>query len=174
MAIGENAFKNNLEIEEVYVPDGIQSIGKNAFRGCRFLAVASLPENLEIIPKSCFENCFSLKQMNVPSGLKVIGDRAFKYCYSLRDFTLNDGLEKIGKDSLIAGFILNDNGDFADLYIPESLKHIDKAVPFYLKIRLLVKGNSAGHKYAVKNHIQYKLVDQPPVEIGKWVFDEDL
>jgi hypothetical protein len=54
--IGENAFKNNDQIEEVKA-EGVQTIGNQAF-----------------------ENCSSLEKVKFGKDLSSIGDKAFNYC----------------------------------------------------------------------------------------------
>ncbi|OOM78336.1 autolysin [Clostridium puniceum] len=65
--IGENAFKNNLKIVSVTIPDSVTIIGRCAFEGCS-----------------------NLKSVTIPLGIKEVNSEAFKWCSNLTN--INAGL----------------------------------------------------------------------------------
>lgn len=59
-AIGENAFKNNTDVETVIIPDGVTSIEDFAFYKCTGLKYVSIPESVTSISEDSFYRCSAL------------------------------------------------------------------------------------------------------------------
>ena len=116
--IDSSAFRNNVTLESVTLPEGmtyIQSyafrdctalksvsfpttltrIGSYAFEGCSALETADLPAGLERIDKNAFQNCISLTSAALPSSLVALGSYTFSGCSSLDTLTLGEGLTTI-------------------------------------------------------------------------------
>jgi len=75
-SIGECAFKQNVRIEEIIIPDSVVEIGMGAFLECSHLKKAVLPKGLKIIPAVCFRNT-ALSEIVLPETLEEIGVQAF-------------------------------------------------------------------------------------------------
>lgn len=88
-------FKNINDITKVVVSDGITSIGDNAFSSLFNLEEISLPDSVESIGIAAFQNCGAAKFV-APASLKSIGKNAFLDT-SLKEVVLNDGLETLGE-----------------------------------------------------------------------------
>ncbi len=58
--IGENAFKNNTDIETVIIPEGVTSIEDFAFYKCTGLKYVSIPESVTSISEDSFYRCGAL------------------------------------------------------------------------------------------------------------------
>lgn len=58
--IDGNAFSNNSEITEVYLPDSVATIGSCAFFGCKNLSRIVIGKGIRGIKASTFANCLSL------------------------------------------------------------------------------------------------------------------
>ena len=58
--IGENAFKNNTDIETVIIPEGISSIEDFAFYKCTGLKYVSIPESVTSVSEDGFYRCGAL------------------------------------------------------------------------------------------------------------------
>ena len=58
--IGKDAFKNNKDILEVVISEGITTIGESAFNGCDKLKKITLPSSLGKINNYAFQNCIHL------------------------------------------------------------------------------------------------------------------
>lgn len=82
--IGESAFKNNNNIEEVNIPDTVK-----------------------VIEDSAFENCTNLKKLRLPQSMREIGNQSFRRC-DIQSLVLPK-LSTIG----CAAFSKNKNGSFA-------------------------------------------------------------
>ena len=65
--IGENAFKNNDQIEEV-VAEGVKNIGNQAFENCSSLEEVKLGDNVESLGEKVFNNCGLVDVMAVKSA----------------------------------------------------------------------------------------------------------
>lgn len=59
-AIGENAFKNNTDIETVIIPEGVNSIEDFAFYKCTGLKYISIPESVTSVSEDGFYRCGAL------------------------------------------------------------------------------------------------------------------
>ena len=60
-AIRGRAFKNCSSLEEIVIPEGVDSIGTNCFFGCSELKKITLPSTIRVIAKDAFNGCTSLK-----------------------------------------------------------------------------------------------------------------
>jgi hypothetical protein len=74
----------------------IKVIGEGAFFDCHDLNEIRLPEGLEEIAESAFYNS-GVAKLDLPSTVKVIGDRAFYNCKNLTEVIVPPGLTSIGK-----------------------------------------------------------------------------
>ncbi len=90
--IAAEAFKNNLTLETLMLPDTITHIGDYAFAGCQNLETIMVSTRLESIGDYAFNNCYALTDFEFPDALVTLGTYAFSNCYSLRTAALNEGL----------------------------------------------------------------------------------
>lgn len=123
--IGEKAFSNNVNLNEIKIAEGLTQCNKEAFANCSFTKVV-LPESLDSLGMKIFENCnkleeltlpivstnkigdlFSETQSSVPTTLKKINiiatenipDYFFEGIGSLQEVSVEEGLKKIGVGS---------------------------------------------------------------------------
>jgi len=83
--IGSKAFKDNIKITSVTVPDGC-SVEKNAFENCAALESVTFEGDVPHIGGEAFLNCTSLKKITFKKqSAKVgyIGKKAFVNCFKL-------------------------------------------------------------------------------------------
>ena len=85
------------EIQQVILPDGLESIGDLAFYQCKNLLTVAIPESVTDIGNYAFLDCEKLKLVTLGSGVRSIGVSAFENCYSLKSITLPDSLISIGQ-----------------------------------------------------------------------------
>eukprot|EP00985_Skeletonema_marinoi_P022912 scaffold14882_cov102-Skeletonema_marinoi.AAC.2 len=114
--IPANAFRGNLDIEEVKCHDRVKTVRERAFRNCPSLRIVIMPGveevegyafsncyaltdvecgKLERIGRSAFRCCESLGSINLPSA-KTVGDSAFYECKALTNVEFGKELESIG------------------------------------------------------------------------------
>jgi len=94
--VGNEAFRDNLLIQDVTFQEGLTSIGENAFFGCTNLRSATLPNTVTNIGGGVFAYCAKLKKANLPVSLTNLPQYVFYHCYSLTNIELPSNLQRIG------------------------------------------------------------------------------
>ena len=94
--IDKNAYKDCLNLEEIYIPDTVTEIGEGAFCGCVNLKEVRLSASVKAIPVRAFFRCKNLVKVSVPSSIDEIGDHAFSECGALAEIKLPGRLKRIG------------------------------------------------------------------------------
>ncbi len=77
------------------IPDNIQKIGDEAFRDCMNLASIDIPNSVEHIGSGAFSACNTLTSIFIPDGVKSIGEGAFANCDSLKSVTIGRDVKSI-------------------------------------------------------------------------------
>lgn len=115
---GYTGYSTRLDIPETI--DGVQvtAVGDQAFKGNLFLSYLTLPEGLTSIGNEAFMDVSTLLHVEFPSTLKTISDRAFCHSYRGAIMELPEGLESIGAEAFVYA------GVQGALYLPEGLKTI--------------------------------------------------
>ncbi len=146
--LSDRAFAGCESIEEINVPDTVDTIGEYAFYACKSLKTLTIPDTVTSIGFGAFQKCLSLEKVVIPESVTELGRAAFmecnaitsvgpvgsgasvelpaiyteisgfSACKSLETVTVPDGVEEIVE----YGF----NGDPAltTLILPDSLKKI--------------------------------------------------
>ena len=128
--IGEKAFQNCLNVENIVLPDTVKIISNNAFQSCVNLRSVAMPFGITEIYDNAFTGCSSLTSIELPESLIKIGKSIFSGCKKLKpiDFS-NKNIEY----KFYKGFeIQNNNLTYFDqtintdqnLYIPNGIKTI--------------------------------------------------
>ena len=94
--IGNNAFKGNINLQRVIIPDSVITIGHQAFYNCRRLTSIKLPAGLTSIEYGAFQGCRGITSITIPEGVTSIGDKVFYNCSRLASITLPNSLSSIG------------------------------------------------------------------------------
>ena len=126
-AIGNRAFKGNLRLAAVTIPDTVTEIGQDAFSGCTGLTSIKLPKNLKILGDESFRDCTGLTSVLIPKTVEntqgyyngVYGP--FRGCNNLQEVKFEDGMTRI--PNLILGFC----GAKLNIVIPDSVTEIGEA-----------------------------------------------
>ena len=66
--IGDKAFSNNSDIEEIALPETLEFIGMHAFLHCQKLSKINMPQSLKII-KGAFNVTPALKNLSIPANV---------------------------------------------------------------------------------------------------------
>lgn len=74
--VAKDTFKD-CSIEELIIPEGVETIEDDAFNACKKLTRITLPESLKKIGRNAFSHC-GVKNLEVPDGVKRIGSGAFE------------------------------------------------------------------------------------------------
>ncbi|MBQ7534372.1 MAG: leucine-rich repeat domain-containing protein [Stomatobaculum sp.] len=75
--IGGNAFKGNMTLKSVVIPEGVTWIQGSAFEGCQNLEKVVLPDTLLEIGPNAFRNCPNLTDIVLPQSVCQVGSSAF-------------------------------------------------------------------------------------------------
>lgn len=97
LGIREGAFKNCVDIENMYLLDGVLRIDREAFSGCVNLETIDLPSTTVVIDEFAFIDCLSLTDLQLPKDLQRIGAHAFENCESLERIIIPEGVTSIGE-----------------------------------------------------------------------------
>lgn len=117
-SIDERAFYNCRGIFDIEIPDSVTEIGDYAFYGCTYLENVKLSENLVSIGNYAFNQCKAITSIDLPDSLTSIGNYAFYKCTGLADVTLTKNLTSIGTSAF--GFT-----KIKEVTIPASLETAD-------------------------------------------------
>lgn len=117
--IGGWAFRQNLKLASIELPDDVESIGPGAFSMCPNLVSAKLPKNLAIIENRLFHDSFRLESVKAPETLTEIGTAAFYGCERLASMTLPGTVARIGGRAFFKCVRLT------GLALPENLAGVD-------------------------------------------------
>ncbi len=94
-------FRNNSEIEEIVVPEGVEVIRRSMFYGCENLVKVTLPSTLKEIEAFAFYGCIQLRELvfTHADGLENMGASAFEQCQSLESFKVPKHIKSIAKNT---------------------------------------------------------------------------
>ena len=84
-------------LEEIVIPDTVQTIESSAFRGCVNLTKIDLQDGLTQIGNSVFLDCSALKDVVIPESCTTIGNSAFENCINLASAVLPSKLDRISE-----------------------------------------------------------------------------
>ena len=87
--IGNEAFKNCNNLNNLTLGNGVQSIGDSAFIGCRGLTEITITNNVQTIGSYSFAGCSNLLEVNFGSDLINFGSSAFYNCNKLEKVNIN-------------------------------------------------------------------------------------
>lgn len=95
IALGENAFRENVQLTGVTLPDSVLTIGEGAFYGCTALTQVRLPQKLEKLETDLFYGCTALAEIELPASLTNIGYGCFEGCTALNHVVLPEEVDTV-------------------------------------------------------------------------------
>ena len=109
-SIGNEAFSEMNEVDQIELPSTLTSIGSNAFESCSSLKTVKIPEKVEKIGQAVFFKCSSLEsiivnghneQYQTIDGVLMTKDgKRIVHCptkLEKKEYVIPDGVEVIGK-----------------------------------------------------------------------------
>lgn len=114
-------------LEEITIPDTVETIGHCAFLKCEKLKKVTFPKNLKEIEENAFWKCSSLEKAILPEGLESIEGGAFEECSALAEVFLPQTIAKCGKN------IFNEDTSLKKITFEEGTTTIFGADPVYNK-----------------------------------------
>ena len=94
--LGDCAFRDNISLTSVSLPDELITIRNCAFQGCTGLSTLSIPDTVTSIGEYTFQNCTGLTYVYLGKCLNSLGYRAFRYCNNITTIVSPDALTSIG------------------------------------------------------------------------------
>ena len=95
VTIGERAFADRRDIEDVQLPDTVKHIGAHAFGHCSHLECIVIPDSVTRIDDFAFSTCTQAKSIVLGKGISELGNSVFIRCLGAQEVVLPDTLEVI-------------------------------------------------------------------------------
>ncbi len=92
--IGNNAFRDYINLETVEIKGSVTTIETYAFLQCNKITNVVFPESLNIIEEGAFSGCTSLKNITLPGRISTVG--GFRDCTSLESIVIPKSVQTIG------------------------------------------------------------------------------
>lgn len=115
-SIGEKAFED-CDIRNIVIPERCTTLGKDLFRNNEHLASISLPSGLTAIPEGMFAECKSLKEISIPTNVTEIKASAFENA-GLEGSLVFENLSALDKKAL------SGVAHVSELHFPASMQRI--------------------------------------------------
>lgn len=130
IAIGSEAFSDNIAIENIIVSHKLEYIGQKAFSGCRKMMDFNLPSTVKYIETEAFDGCWNaFKELTIPASVRHIGSHAFRDCLILEKVIFLGLIEKIGSG------IFESCERLSSIVVPKGcLEKFREQLPFYSDI----------------------------------------
>ena len=110
--IGNNSFKDCVNLTDVELPAALIGIGDYAFYGCSSLEAIEIPDlvGVMVIGESAFEGCVSLKEIVIPFRVTDIEYKAFADCSSLETIVISNTVKYVAYNAF------KNCGSLTDIY----------------------------------------------------------
>tara|TARA_B100001057_G_scaffold480564_1_gene553527 strand:- start:594 stop:1646 length:1053 start_codon:yes stop_codon:yes gene_type:complete len=91
----ESLFLGCTSLEQITLPESLETIGSKCFKDCKSLETIDLPNRVSSIGREAFMGCEKLKEVNIPKSLDKIDVAVFNGCSSLRTMSLSSRVNEI-------------------------------------------------------------------------------
>ena len=167
--IGDFAFQDQVELNEIAMPNTVTHVGRFAFSGCINLTSIILSSNLTSISGGMFSGCTSLTHITIPNSVTSIGNSAFSNCVSLYNIVIPNSVTSIGFNAFASCI------KFYSIAIPNSVTNIGSGA-FYNctnleKVTIPISVTTMGpgvFRQCPKLTIYAEATDQPPGWHTRW------
>ena len=95
----KHLYVNDVEVNNLVIPEGVTSIGAYAFVFCTGLTSVTIGNSVTSIGGSAFFDCSSLTSVTIPNSVTSIGDDAFYGCSGLTSVTIPNSVTRIGNSA---------------------------------------------------------------------------
>lgn len=97
--IGDWSFSWCTSLQEVYIPDSVEYIGNSAFNNSYNIVKVRLSNNLTELKSGIFLSCNKIENIVIPNKVTKIEREAFRLCTSLSTITIPSSITTIGGDA---------------------------------------------------------------------------
>lgn len=125
--IGDYAFSNCDHLESLRLPDSVTDTGINVCEKSVELKDIYFSKSLKQINEYFCSNCYSLTKVKIPDGVEEIGNSVFYACTGLTDVDIAGSVETIGMYAFCSAFPTKGE---AILTLPNGIKEIQESA-FY-------------------------------------------
>ena len=127
IAIGCEAFSDNIAINNIIVSQKLEYIGQRAFSGCKKMMDFNLPSTVKYIEAEAFDGCCNaFKELTIPASVRHIGSHAFKGCITLEKVIFSGPVDKIGSG------IFESCDNLSEIVVPKDcIEQFCEQLPFY-------------------------------------------
>lgn len=119
--IGGEAFKNCRRLERINIPDGVVELRGNTFEGCSSLKYMEIPDSVVAIHVECFRKCKKLTGIHLSSNITEIKGNTFEDCTSLQSIEIPNGVTRI------AGHAFYGCNSLSEVTVPATVESIDSS-----------------------------------------------
>ena len=99
--IGNYSFWGCSRIYKIELPTSLTKIGQSAFQSCTSLTSVNIKAPMSEIPPYCYANCSSLTSVVFGDNIKVIGSNAFSYCSAITDLVITSSIDSIADNAFV-------------------------------------------------------------------------
>lgn len=116
-------WDNRAEILSIEIGEGVTTLGEHAFFECTELQNVTLPDTLTIVGSSAFAHCSALTTLSLPEAISSIHSAAFYQCTSLSNISIPDKALPIGLEAFTGTAYKADPANYIDglLYLGKHL-----------------------------------------------------
>lgn len=93
--IGDGAFYSKWQLETASIPGSVKSIGNDAFSDCRNLENITIEPGVTTIGDRAFKMCQKLTTLPIPNTVKTIGWASFGECRGIINLVIPDSIQSI-------------------------------------------------------------------------------
>ena len=98
--IPAGCFEGCTKLQEVVLPNTLETIGNSAFSGCTVLKTIKLPNSLISINAGAFSDCAALESIKLPEALQTIESSAFLNCVKFTELNLPTTVTRFGAQAI--------------------------------------------------------------------------
>ena len=114
-----HSFSEFTELEEVILPEGLETLDFDALSGCIALRRLDIPKSVRVIKNGAFMGC-AFEEIQLPEGITEIEDLTFCSCEKLKRITIPEGVTRIGAAAFQYCTALE------EVILPKNLEKIDE------------------------------------------------
>lgn len=97
--IGDYAFLNFRQLEEIKIPNSVKSIGDWSFSWCTSLQEVDIPDSVEYIGNSAFNSSHNIVKVRLSNNLTELKSGTFYDCRKIENIVIPNKVTKIERDA---------------------------------------------------------------------------
>lgn len=166
----EQVFEMCSSVEQVELPEGVETLGLGTFRDCENLKEIRLPSTLKEIGQEAFWNC-GFESLKLPEGVETIGADAFFNCTKLAKVEFPSSLKRVGRSAFSNTPWLEEQEKHGDFLMANDilLKYFGEETDLVISEALGIRG-IAGGAFEGNQTLQSVVMDDSVKEIGEYAF----